>query len=72
MSEEKQKFLSVAEAAARLNVTRARVNQLIDAGALPAQRIGRAYAIAESDLADFEKRERQVGRPSKNKSSKIN
>lgn len=69
MSEEQQKFWSVADVAARLEVTRARVNQLIDAGALRAQKIGRAYAIAESDLAEFETRERQAGRPPKPKSS---
>lgn len=61
------KLLSVAEAAERLGVTRVRVNQLIDAGALPAQRIGRAYAIMETDLAEFEKRDRQAGRPPKTK-----
>ena len=64
MSEEEQpKFLSVAQAAARLDVTRGRVNQLIDAGALRANKVGRSFVIAESDLAEFEKRERQAGRP---------
>lgn len=67
MSKEQPKFWSVAEAAARLEITRARVNQLIDAGALRAQKIGRAYAIAESDLAEFGTRERQTGRPPKAK-----
>lgn len=57
------KFLSVAEAAERLGVTRARVNQLINNNRLPAQRIGRAFAIREEDLSLVEIR--KTGRPPK-------
>jgi excisionase family DNA binding protein len=58
-------FLSVAEAAEKLGVSRGRVNKLISEGRLPAQRIGRAYAIKESDLKLVENR--QTGRPPKAK-----
>ena len=59
------KLLSVAEAAAKLSVTRARVNQLISDGRIPAQRIGRSFAIRETDLKLVEIR--KVGRPRKEK-----
>lgn len=57
------KLLSVAEVAERLGVTRARINQLISDDRLPAQRIGRSFAIRESDLGLIENR--KVGRPRK-------
>ena len=59
-----EKLLSVAEAAARLNLSRARVNQLIDSGDLPATRIGRAFVIREVDLELVRERP-PVGRPPK-------
>lgn len=57
------KLLSVAEAAERLGVTRARVNQFINEKRLPAQRIGRSFAIREEDLSLVENR--KTGRPPK-------
>jgi excisionase family DNA binding protein len=63
---EENKFLSVAEAAGKLGVSRGRVNKLISDGRLPALRIGRAYAIKESDLSLVENR--PTGRPPKEKS----
>jgi excisionase family DNA binding protein len=57
------KLLSVAEAARKLGVTRARVNQLINENRLPAQRIGRSYVIQEADLILVE--DRKTGRPPK-------
>ncbi len=57
------KLLSVAEVAERLGVTRARVNQLINDKRLPAQRIGRSFAIREEDLSLVENR--KTGRPPK-------
>lgn len=59
------KLLSVAEAAQRLGVTRARVNQFISENRLPAQRIGRSFAIREEDLSLVENR--KTGRPPKEK-----
>jgi excisionase family DNA binding protein len=57
------KLLSVAEAAQKLGVTRARVNQFINENRLPAQRIGRSFAIREEDLGLVENR--KTGRPPK-------
>jgi excisionase family DNA binding protein len=59
------KLLSVAEAAKLLGVTRARVNQFINDKRLPAQRIGRSFAIREEDLSLVENR--KTGRPTKTK-----
>lgn len=57
------KLLSVAEVAEKLGVTRGRVNQFISEGRLPAQKIGRAFAIKEEDLILI--KDRQTGRPPK-------
>ena len=57
------KLLSVIEAAERLGVSRIRVNQLIDEGRLPAQKVGRSFVIKESDLKFVA--ERKTGRPPK-------
>jgi excisionase family DNA binding protein len=44
-------FIGTKEAARRLNITIRRVQALIAAGRLPAEKIGNSYAIKESDLA---------------------
>lgn len=62
------KLLSVAEAAEILGVTRGRVNQLISEERLPAQKIGRAYAIKEVDLKLVE--DRPTGRPPREESDR--
>lgn len=67
MSEE-IKLLSVAEAAQKLGVTRARVNQFINEKRLPAQRIGRSFVIRVEDLSLVENR--KTGRPPKVKEDK--
>lgn len=54
-------FLSTKEAAARLNVSVRRVQALIAAGRLPAEKIGNSYAICEADLAPLNGRKN--GRP---------
>lgn len=61
-------MLSVLEAAEKLGVSRWRVNQLINAGRLPAQKIGRSFIIRESDLELV--RKRPPGRPPKNEAKK--
>jgi excisionase family DNA binding protein len=58
-----ERMLTTEEAAARLEVTTARVRQMIIAGRLPAQRFGRSHMILESDLALVEGR--KTGRPPK-------
>ncbi|MEJ7863173.1 MAG: helix-turn-helix domain-containing protein [Pyrinomonadaceae bacterium] len=62
------KLISVAEAAKILGVTRARVNQFITDKRLPAQRIGRSFAIREEDLQLIQNR--RTGRPPKVKGGK--
>jgi excisionase family DNA binding protein len=64
-----EKLLSVAEAAEKLGVHRTRINQLIDSGDLPATRIGRAYAIRETDLEKVKDRP-APGRPPAKKAKK--
>jgi len=56
-------LISTSEAAAKLNVTITRVQQLIWAGRLPAQMIGNSYVIDEADLKLV--KDRKVGRPPK-------
>jgi excisionase family DNA binding protein len=62
------KLISTAEAAERLGVTKPRVHQLINAGRLPALRIGRTYAIDEADLKKLGSR--KPGRPRTRKQRK--
>jgi excisionase family DNA binding protein len=60
-----EKLLSVSEAAEKLDISRWRINQLINSGRLPAQKVGRAYVIKEADLDLV--RDRKPGRPPKDK-----
>ncbi len=64
MNEDLEGILSVQEVADKLDLTRVRVNQLIDEGKLPAKKIGRSYVIKASDLHLVEKRNK-AGRPPK-------
>lgn len=57
------KYLTTTQAAELLGVTPSRVRQLILAGRLPAQKIGRDLFIKEQDIIIFKKR--PVGRPKK-------
>lgn len=57
------KLLTTKEVAARLGVTVTRVQQLIAAGKLPAEKMGRDYFIKEDDLKLVE--DRKPGRPKK-------
>jgi excisionase family DNA binding protein len=56
-------LISSAEAAERLGVHITRVQVLIRAGRLPAQKIGRTYVVDEDDLKLVENR--KPGRPPK-------
>ena len=58
-------MITTAEAAERLGVTVRRVQALIAAGKLPAQKFGRDYMIDEKDLKLVA--DRKVGRPKTNK-----
>ncbi|MGB8510931.1 MAG: helix-turn-helix domain-containing protein [Pyrinomonadaceae bacterium] len=58
-------LLTTKEAAAQLGVTVPRVHALINAGRLPAEKMGRDYFIKRADLALVSVR--KVGRPPKPK-----
>lgn len=57
------RLISTAQAAARLGITPPRIQSFIEQKRLPAQRIGRYYAIDEDDLKLVE--HRKTGRPRK-------
>lgn len=57
------KLLTTKDAAERLGVTVTRVQQLIAAGRLPAEKMGRDYFIKEGDLKLVA--DRKPGRPKK-------
>lgn len=59
------KLLTTKEVAERLGVTVKRVQQLIAAGRLPAEKMGRDYFIKEADLKLVA--DRKPGRPRKAK-----
>ena len=56
-------LMTTKEAAERLGVSTLRVQQLIWAGRLPAQKLGRDYVIEEADLKLVA--DRKPGRPRK-------
>jgi len=56
-------FLTTKQVAEKLGITPRRVQALIEAGKLPAQKMGRDYLIREKDLKLVE--DRKVGRPKK-------
>jgi excisionase family DNA binding protein len=56
-----RQLISSADAAARLGITRRRVQQLILSEILPAYFVGRSYAIDPADLPLAEQRTRQRG-----------
>jgi excisionase family DNA binding protein len=55
-------YLTTAQAAAILEVTPARVRQLVSAGELRGQHHGRDLLITRADLDDYLPRRRPVGR----------
>lgn len=56
-------MLSVAESARILNVSPARVRTLIAEGALPAQKVGRAWALQQNDVLQRALSKPKPGRP---------
>jgi excisionase family DNA binding protein len=56
-------LLTTKETAERLNISVRRVHQLIEAGRLPAEKMGRDYFIRDEDLKLVE--DRKPGRPRK-------
>lgn len=62
-------MLNTKETAEKLNVSLRRVQQMITAGTLPAQKVGRDYVILEKDLEKV-KTYGKPGRPAKDKDGK--
>ena len=60
-------IVSVTVAAKELGLSNNRVRELIRAGKLPAQKLGREWAIIREDLEEFKNTERPTGRPPKKK-----
>jgi len=58
-------LVGVTIAARELGLSTARVRELIKLERLPAQQIGREYAITREDLEAFKRIDRPVGRPPK-------
>ena len=64
-------LVGVTVAAKELHLSPNRVRQLIKSGRLPAQKIGREYAITREDLEIFKTIDRPVGRPPKEDKAEI-
>lgn len=58
-------ILGITAVAAELGIKPNRVRQLIYLGKLPAQKLGREWAITRIDLDKFKAQKRPVGRPKK-------
>ena len=59
--------VGVTKAAEELKLSTNRVRELITLGKLPAQRLGREWAILRTDLDEFKAKDRPPGRPRKHK-----
>ncbi|HUX16055.1 MAG TPA: helix-turn-helix domain-containing protein [Phycisphaerae bacterium] len=55
--------LTVPQAAERLGLHRNRILQLIDAGSLPATRLGRWWVLLAADVEAFARLDRPAGNP---------
>jgi excisionase family DNA binding protein len=58
-------LLTLADAAAELNLTDARLRQLSIQGRFPARKYGTLWLVSRRDLDAFRKQERPPGRPPK-------
>ena len=58
-------YLTTTQVAERLNVSQARVRQMIIEGIIKAEKVGRDNFISESEVKRIEKLDRKAGRPAK-------
>lgn len=65
MATRKEKLLSVAEISKQAEISRQRILQIIDAGDLKAEIVGRNYIIRQSDFDAWNSSRRDLGRPPK-------
>jgi len=64
-------YLTTTQTAERLNVSQARVRQMIIEGIIKAEKVGRDNFISESEVKRIVSLDRKAGRPKKVKSEKI-
>jgi excisionase family DNA binding protein len=58
-------YLTTTQTAERLNVSQARVRQMIIDGVIKADKFGRDNVISEAEIKRVEKLDRKAGRPKK-------
>ncbi len=63
-------YLTTTQTAKRLNVSQARVRQMILDGVIKADKFGRDNVISEAELKRIEKLDRKAGRPPKKEITK--
>ena len=59
-------LVGVTQAAKELGLSKGRVRELIHLEKLPAQKVGREWAILRADLEKFKQKDRPTGRPPNN------
>lgn len=68
----KEKLISVADVCKQAKVSRQRVLQIIEAGDLKAEKVGRNFVILQSDFEKWNNSRRVAGRPPKVKAENKN
>ncbi len=68
MAVKKEKLLSVGDVSEQADISRQRVLQVIEAGDLKAEKVGRNYIVRQSDFDVWFNSRREAGRPPKIKS----
>ncbi len=63
-------YLTTTQTAERLNVSQARVRQMIIEGIIKAEKVGRDNFIPESEVKRIESLNRKAGRPKKKSAKK--
>ncbi len=63
-------YLTTTQTAERLNVSQARVRQMIIEGIIKAEKVGRDNFISENEVKRLESVERKPGRPRKESAKK--
>ena len=48
-----KRYLSVSQVASEMNISKMTIYRLVDAGDIPALRVGRSVRILEQDLAEY-------------------
>jgi excisionase family DNA binding protein len=70
MTTKKENLLSVGDVSEQADISRQRVLQVIEAGDLKADKVGRNYVVRQSDFDVWFSSRREAGRPSKKTGTK--